>query len=72
MNNNGKQRESLNLQVEAATLLASEMSEIKGGTLSTGCGSSTLQPERLGNSEGILPSMGCSSCNKGQSCQTHT
>ncbi|WP_297676624.1 hypothetical protein [uncultured Bacteroides sp.] len=72
MNKDDKQRESLSIQAEASTLLASEMSEIKGGTMSSGCGLSSDEPKPIIKGDEISSVMGCSSCNKTHSCQTHT
>lgn len=71
MDKNGKQRGRLSIQAEASTLLSSEMSEIKGGTMASGCGLSDLDPGHT-RPNGILSATGCSSCNKTHSCQTHT
>lgn len=64
--------ENLTLQKEASNLLASEMSEIKGGTMSFSCSESLPKPDQGLESDKFLSVMGCSSCNKTQSCQTHT
>lgn len=70
MDKNGKQIGSLSIQVEASTLLSSEMYEIKGGTMSSGCALSS--PNDSLESNWISSVTGCSSCNKTHSCQTHT
>lgn len=64
--------ENLTLQKEALNLLASEMSEIKGGTMSSICSGSLTKPDQALESDEFSSAMGCSSCNKTQSCQTHT
>ncbi|MBE6337102.1 MAG: hypothetical protein E7066_10605 [Lentimicrobiaceae bacterium] len=64
--------ENLTLQKEALNLLASEMSEIKGGTMSSSCSGSLTKPGQALESDEFLSVTGCSSCNKTQSCQTHT
>lgn len=62
--------ENLTLQKEASNLLASEMSEIKGGTMSSICSGSLTKPDQALESDDFSSAMGCSSCNKTQSCQT--
>ncbi len=65
-------KENLTLQKEASILLASEMSEIKGGTMSSSCSEVITKPDQALESDAFSSAMGCSSCNKTQSCQTHT
>lgn len=72
MEKDDKQKESLSIQTEASTLLASEMSEIKGGTMASGCSADTTRPDQIVKPDDFSSVMGCSSCNKTQSCQTHT
>lgn len=66
MNNNDNSKRTLSIQEEASILLVSEMSEIKGGAMSSGCGSSDADSDEMSTG------MGCHQCNKTQSCQTHT
>lgn len=56
--------ENLTLQKEASNLLASEMSEIKGGTMSSICSGSLTKPDQALESDEFSSAMGCSSCNK--------
>lgn len=56
--------ENLTLQKEASNLLASEMSEIKGGTMSSICSGSLTKPDQALESDDFSSAMGCSSCNK--------
>ncbi|MCI1648721.1 MAG: hypothetical protein LKI39_07445 [Bacteroides sp.] len=51
---------------DADELLGSEMIEIEGGN-SSSCGGEATDFSAI-----EAPSGGCSSCNKTQSCQTHT
>ena len=50
--------ETLTLQKEASKLLASEMSEIKGGTMSSSCGGSLTKPDQALESEEFSSVMG--------------
>lgn len=62
--------ENLTLQKEASNLLASEMSEIKGGTMSSICSGSLTKPDQALESDDFSSAMGCSSCNKKQENKT--
>lgn len=72
MNKDDKSKRRLKIQKEASILLASEMSEIKGGTMSLGCGSDSTQTPQDVDSDEMSTGMGCAQCNKTHSCQTHT
>lgn len=52
--------ENLTLQKEASNLLASEMSEIKGGTMSSICSGSLTKPDQALESDEFSSAMGCS------------
>lgn len=51
--------ENLTLQKEASNLLASEMSEIKGGTMSSICSGSLTKPDQALESDEFSSAMGC-------------
>lgn len=83
MNKSSNVSPKLNLKDEASILLASEIAEIKGGTEMSGCLTKPVDPPvvlppidppvTVTPAEYAPPAyMGCSSCNKTQSCQTHT
>ena len=72
MNKDDKKQRALNIQKEASILLASEMSEVKGGTMSSTCVVVPTEPTGKVTDTEIPSEWGCSSCNKSQSCQTHT
>lgn len=72
MNKDDKIQSTLNIQEEASVLLSSEMSEVKGGTMSSACVVHPTEPSGKAANTEIPLEWGCSSCNKSQSCQTHT